>query len=156
MVLVDIPVSHLTACCLVHKSHIISDFIPLYSDPGSVSGYSATAPNATRIRPFGSQAPIPRRIDVNNGPASSRPSFSPTRTEAPHSGSFANYTSSPMVPPHSFSMLSTPHHATSFSSPYMRHEGSPPVHFPSVGELVGEENGDNNDNTNGDNSMNSF
>src|SRR5947208_3079409 len=98
------------------------------------------------MRPFSSG--VPRRIDVAQ--PTTRPAFSPTRTEAPHSATFSAYTS-PISPPHSFSMMSAPHHITSFPGSYMRQEGSP-EHFPSVGELVGDvgENGDESNNASGD------
>jgi len=118
-----------------------------YSYPNSVSGFAATA--NSRMRPFATTTgTAPRRLEV--GPTSARPSaFSPARTSAqePQSASFANYSSSPISPPNSFGIMSAPHQITSFSSSYMRQEGSP-EHFSSVGEFdVGGDNGDNENTT---------
>jgi len=120
-----------------------------YSYPSGVAGFTATS--NSRMRSYSSNGVGGRRMDL--GPISAGPGgYSPRSESTPQSATFSSYTSSPMATPNSFSMMSAPHHITSFPNhPYMRHEGSPTEQFPSVGELVGEENGDNGDNNSGEN-----
>jgi hypothetical protein len=119
-------------------------------DPQSVSGFATTT--APRIRPFGNGA-VPRRIEVGpptSSPTISRPNqFSPTtrnddsssQAQGPQSASFPHYTSSPMATPNTFSMMSAPHHITSFpNSGYLQADGGSPTH-----ESYGDMDGDNND-----------
>jgi len=117
--------------------------LPGYSYPNnnnSPSGFASNQANNPRLR-FGTASVPPRRIEVGP-PSTSRPGYSPTRTEAPQSSTFPHYTSSPMTTPNSFPMMSSaPHHVTSFPNSFLR-PGSPGEQYSSG---LGDDNGDNND-----------
>jgi len=124
-----------------------------YSYPQTVSGFAATA--TSRMRPFGNGV-VPRRIEVGPTSASSptvtRPNqFSPTtrndspqQGQGPQSATFPQYhTSSPMATPNTFSMMSAPHHITSFpGSGFLRHDGSSPTHETYGADLDGTDDND--------------
>jgi len=107
------------------------------------------------MRPFGNES-VPRRIEegptTDGTPTVSRPNqFSPTtrsdgspqQPQGPQSATFPHYTSSPMSTPNSFSMMSAPHHISSFSNAgYLRPDGSSPTHESYGNELDDGDNGD--------------
>ncbi|KAF2396211.1 homeobox-domain-containing protein [Trichodelitschia bisporula] len=124
-----------------------------YSYSSTMPGYPATA--NSRMRSYSNNG-MPRRMDMSNT------SYSPSRSSAPQTTSpFSTYSGSPLHTPNSFSMMSAPQHVTSFPSSYMRQDGGSSEPFPSVGELVNDDNGsqhgDNGDNhDNGMPSLSSF
>jgi hypothetical protein len=97
---------------------------------------------------------LPRRIELGQNNNNNNNNYQSNNRGAPtpQTSSFPHYTSSPMSTPNNFSMMSAPHHVTSFPSSYnMRQDGSPTEPFPSVDSLIGDndsnhgDSGDNNE-----------
>jgi len=131
---------------------MMSPYSMAYSYPQTVSGFAATA--TSRMRPFGNN--MPRRIEVGptsaGSPTVSRPNQyspttrtdgSPSQSQGPQSATFPHFTSN-MSTSHSFSMMSAPHHITSFpGSNYMRQDETSPTHD-SYGDDLHDDNNDQN------------
>jgi hypothetical protein len=117
------------------------------SMPSSMPGFQATS--NSRMRSF-SNNNLPRRMELGNNSYSSHRGAPP-----PQTSTFPNYTSSPMAAPSNFSMMSAPHHVTSFPNSYMRQENSEP--FPSVDSLIGgDDNHSHHENENNESGMQSL
>ncbi|KAF1986969.1 hypothetical protein K402DRAFT_60439 [Aulographum hederae CBS 113979] len=100
-----------------------------------VQGFQSSS--NSRMRSF--SGGVPRRIELSNQyqPQSQRSNNNGNPGNAtPRTATFPNYSSSPMASQQSFSMMSAPHHITSFSNSYIRQDGN--EHFPNVGSVVGE------------------
>jgi len=119
------------------------------SMPSSMPGFQATS--NSRMRSY-SNNNLPRRIELGGNSYSSHRG-APT----PQSSTFPNYTSSPMATPSNFSMMSAPHHVTSFPNSYMRQDGSPTEPFPSVDSLIGgDDNHSHHENENNESGLQSL
>jgi hypothetical protein len=116
----------------------------------SMPGFQATS--NSRMRSF-SNNNLPRRMELGGNSYSSH-----RGAPAPQTSTFPNYnTSSPMAAPSNFSMMSAPHHVTSFPSSYMRQDGSPTEPFPSVDSLIGgDDNNSRHENENNENGLQSL
>jgi hypothetical protein len=89
---------------------------------------------------------MPRRIDTLNQQHSfiqPRDPSSPSMSAAPQTATFPNYVSSPLAPPqHYATLMSAPHHVTSFQNSYLRQDGGcvnvTGDSFPNVGAVLGD------------------
>lgn len=94
-----------------------------YIDP-SMQPFTAPSPTQNRMRSYSNN--MPRRMELNTSCANNSPygTIAPPRTApTPQSATFPPYSASPLQA--SYSMLSAPHHVTSFPNSYMRPEVSP-------------------------------
>ncbi|KAE9985269.1 hypothetical protein BLS_009012 [Venturia inaequalis] len=108
----------------------------------SMPGFQATS--NSRMRTFSGNN-LPRRMELGNNQYRGAP--------PPQSSTFPNYTSSPMAAPSNFSMMSAPHHITSFPNSYMRQESSSEP-FPSVDSLIGgDDHSSHHENESNENGM---
>ncbi|CBX91160.1 hypothetical protein LEMA_P061940.1 [Plenodomus lingam JN3] len=95
-----------------------------------VPGFQASS--SGRMRSFSNG--VPRRIELSTH-------YTPNRnTSTPQTAHFPSYSSSPLVPPHSYAMpqMSAPHHITSFSNSYLRNDSAHNSQYDNVGSVLGE------------------